>query len=355
MKVGVLFTSNQAQGGVYQYTMSVIKSLSQNEQISELIIYTNNKNFMYDDIKISYISNYITYISLVFGILNFYPKILFKKSDIIIAPSYSPLLFICSPKFVFTLHDLQELYYPEYFRKEVRLWRNFMYKRLTKLAFKIITESNHVKNDIIRLYKNAENKVFVIESPPYFKIEKKQISSFDFPYIFFPAQFWKHKNHNRVIKAFKKIKKFDKEIKLVLTGSKSREFKNIQKKVLDLNLKNDVIFKGPIPQNEMSMYFSNAKLIIAPTLYESISIPVFEAFKYQVPVCASDVFALKDQVGNAGIFFNPEDIISIFTSIKLGLTDKNLRNKCIENGNKRLEYFSHTRFNNLFKKAIHEN
>ena len=101
MKVGVLFTSNQAKGGVYQYTMSVIHSLSQNDQISELIIYTDNKNFVYDNIKISYISNYITYISLVFGILNFYPRILFKKSDIIIAPSYSPLLFICSPKFVY--------------------------------------------------------------------------------------------------------------------------------------------------------------------------------------------------------------------------------------------------------------
>ena len=306
MRVGVLFTSNQAKGGVYQYSMSVINSLINNSQVSELTIYTNNKNFTYDNIRISYVSNYMTLLSLFFGILNFFPKILFKNSDLIIAPSYSPLLFICSPKFVFTLHDLQELYYPNFLRKEVKMWRVFMYKRLTKLAYRIITESNHVKKDIIKIYKKAENKVHVIESPPYFKVEEIKKSPFKFSYIFFPAQFWKHKNHLRVIMAFKKIKKNDKEIKLVLTGSKSREFKKIKKKVFDLNLENDVIFKGPIDQIEMSTYFSNAKLIIVPTLYESISIPVFEAFKYQVPVCSSDIYAIKDQVGDAGIFFNPK-------------------------------------------------
>ena len=355
MRVGVLFTSNQAKGGVYQYSMSVINSLIQNNQISELTVYTNNKNFIYQDIKISYVSNYMILLSLFFGILNFFPKILFKNSDLIIAPSYSPLLFMCSPKFVFTLHDLQELYYPNFLRKEVKFWRNFMYKRLTKLAYRIITESNHVKKDIIKMYKNTEDKVHVIESPPYFKIEEIKKSPFHFSYIFFPAQFWKHKNHIRVIMAFKKIKKFDKEIKLVLTGSKSREFKKIKNKVLNLNLENDVIFRGPIHQTEMSTYFSNAKLIIVPTLYESISIPVFEAFKYQVPVCSSGIYAIKDQVGNAGIFFNPENISSIYTAIKKGLTDKNLRIKCIENGKRRLDFFSQSRFNNLLNKALNEN
>ena len=355
MRVGVLFTSNQAKGGVYQYSMSVINSLINNNQISELTIYTNNKNFTYDNIKISYVSNYLTLLSLCFGILNFFPKILFKNSDLIIAPSYSPLLFICSPKFVFTLHDLQELYYPNFLRKEVKLWRIFMYKRLTKLAYKIITESHHVKKDITKIYKNTEDKVHVIESPPYFKNEEIKKSPFNFPYIFFPAQFWKHKNHIRVIMAFKKVKKIDREIKLVLTGSKSREFKKIEKKVFDLNLENDVIFQGPINQTEMSTYFSNAKLIIVPTLYESISIPVFEAFKYQVPVCSSGIYAIKGQVGDAGIFFNPEDITSIYKAIKIGLSDKKLRIKCVENGKRRLEFFSNSRFNNLLNNALNEN
>lgn len=355
MKIGVLFTSNQSKGGVYQYSMSVINSLIENKQISELVIYTNNKNFKLDNIKISYVNKYLFYVGLIFGLVNFFPKILFKKVDLIIAPSYSPLLFISHPKFIFTFHDLQELYYPEYFRKEVIFWRNFMYTRLTKLAFKVLTESKHVKSDITRLYKNSKNKVHVIESPPYFKNEKIKLSPFNFPYIFFPAQFWKHKNHIRVIEAFYRINKENKKVKLVLTGSKSREFKNILKKVFELNLEDYIIFQGRVSQKEMPTFFSNARLIIVATLYESISIPVFEAYKYKVPVCSSRIFAITDQVGDAGIFFDPEDVQSIFTSIKMGLNDEKLRKKCIENGAKRLEHFSHIRFNNLLNKIINEN
>ena len=357
MKVGLLFNANQNKGGVFQYSMSVVNSLKQNNYITELIVYTDNKDLEIENVKIIQIRqhNLLFYLGIFCGLINFFPKILFKSLDLIIAPSYTPLLFLSKSKFIFTLHDLQEIYYPEYFKKEIRIWRNFMYKNLTRLAFKIITESNHVKNDIVRLYKNSQDKVYVIESPPFFKVEVVNESPFKFPYIFFPAQFWKHKNHIRVIKAFKKIKGLNKDIKLVLTGSKSREFKNIYKEVIALNLQDDIIFRGPIPQNQMSTYFSNAKLIIAPTLYESISIPVFEAFKYQVPVCASGVFAIKDQVKNAGILFDPKDIKSIFTSINLALTSDDLRKKCIENGNKRLEYFSHSRFNSLLKQAIDEN
>ena len=73
MRVGVLFTSNQAKGGVYQYSMSVINSLINNSQVSELTIYTNNKNFTYDNIRISYVSNYMTLLSLFFWNIKFFP------------------------------------------------------------------------------------------------------------------------------------------------------------------------------------------------------------------------------------------------------------------------------------------
>ena len=70
--------------------MSVINSLINNDQISELTIYTNNKNFTYDNIKISYVSNYLTllsydlvgliyYLSLKTDLTN--ANLLFKKKN----------------------------------------------------------------------------------------------------------------------------------------------------------------------------------------------------------------------------------------------------------------------------------
>ena len=62
--------------------MSVINSLINNSQVSELTIYTNNKNFTYDNIRISYVSNYMTLLSLFFGILNFFLKFFLKTQTL---------------------------------------------------------------------------------------------------------------------------------------------------------------------------------------------------------------------------------------------------------------------------------
>ena len=49
MKVGILFNANQTKGGVFQYSMSVVNSLKQNEYITELIVYTNNKDLVLEN------------------------------------------------------------------------------------------------------------------------------------------------------------------------------------------------------------------------------------------------------------------------------------------------------------------
>ena len=38
-----------------------------------------------------------------------------------------------------------------------------------------------------------------------------------------------------------------------------------------------------------------------PSLFESISLPIYEAFSLKIPVCCSNVVALPEQVGEAGL------------------------------------------------------
>ena len=52
MKVGLLFNANQNKGGVFQYSMSVVNSLKQNNYITELIVYTNNKDLEIENVEI---------------------------------------------------------------------------------------------------------------------------------------------------------------------------------------------------------------------------------------------------------------------------------------------------------------
>ena len=357
MKIGYLFLVNQHNGGVYQYSLSLLKSLTLNKSVSEITVYTRDKSFEFPGVKIKIIKSFdfLFFISLFFSVFHIYPKVLFKKNELLISPTYSPLLFLSSCKFVFTLHDLQELHFPENFSKVILTWRNYMYRKLSKLSAYIITESNYVKTDIVNYLNYNPQRIIIAESPPIFDFEevdgdfvkKKYKIKEGFDYVFFPAQFWKHKNHKRVINAFSKIIKKQRNIKLIITGRKSREYDNIIAQISELNISKYILHLENIDQKDMPFFFKNSILTIAPTLHESISIPVFEAFYFESPVCASGILAIKDQVSNAGLQFDPTNEESIYKSLDEMLSNDDLRKEFKSKGKKRLEYFSHERYNNL--------
>jgi glycosyltransferase involved in cell wall biosynthesis len=364
MKVGYLFLVNQNYGGVYQYSLSFLNSLSLNKTVSEITIYTRDKNLEFPGARIKIIKhfNFLFFSSLFFSLFNIYPKLLFKKNELLVSPTYTPLLFLSSCEFIFTLHDLQEIHFPENFSKQVLIWRNFIYKKLAKLSKFIITESNYVKADIVTYLSYDKNKIIVAESPPIFDFEEIDESSIQkkynliksLNYIFFPAQFWKHKNHKRVINSFSKIIQKHANIYLIITGRKSREYSNIIDQINKLNISKHIIHLENIYQSDMPYFFKNSITTIAPTLHESISIPVFEAFYFESPVCASGILAIKDQVSDAGLQFNPTDENSIFNALDKMLSDKNLRQDLKLKGKKRLSYFSHERFNNLISPIFND-
>ena len=365
MKVGVFFRTDQKMGGVYQYSLSVVNCLKKNKNIDELIIYSNSNNLKFNNVRTIRIKNFNLKIifSLLFGMFNFFPRFLFNEVDLIFAPSYSPLLFLSKAKVVFTLHDLQELYFPENFDKRTLFWRNFIYKKMAKKSSQIITESKFVKEDIVKFLNYNEKKIHVIESPPYFDSIYNDIEtgenflryfSYRGDYIFFPAQFWKHKNHERVLKAFVKISEDNHYIKIILTGNKDREYESILSLVKSLGIEKKVIFMHLVPQKFMPFLFENALFTIAPTLHESISIPVFEAFKFGSPVCASGILGIKDQVGDSGLLFDPKSIESIYSCMNKLSKNKRLREDLIVKGKKRVEYFSIKRFNKLITDVFYD-
>ena len=50
------------------------------------------------------------------------------------------------------------------------------------------------------------------------------------------------------------------------------------------------------------------QFLLMPTLFESVSIPIYEACALEVAVCSSNVVALPEQVGDAGLIFDPHNI-----------------------------------------------
>ena len=97
-----------------------------------------------------------------------------------------------------------------------------------------------------------------------------------------------------------------------------------------------------------------SKFLVMLTLFESVSIPIYEAFALEVAVCSSNTVALPEQVGNAGIIFNPNDESEIANKMIMYLNDNNLRNEKAKLGLERVKDFNHENYRIKLLKVLNK-
>ena len=84
--------------------------------------------------------------------------------------------------------------------------------------------------------------------------------------------------------------------------------------------------------------------MIMPTYFGPTNIPPLEAMALGCPVAVSNKYAMPEQVGKAGLLFNPDSPEEIASCIKKIWTDEKLRVKMIEQGYKRVQMWGQREF-----------
>ncbi len=105
------------------------------------------------------------------------------------------------------------------------------------------------------------------------------------------------------------------DLKLVLTGKKRDEYESVMGAVGKLGLNDHVIHLGYVAQEDLQAIYRLATALVMPSLFESVSIPIYEAFQVGTPVAASGILAMPEQVGDAGLLFDPMSVASIRQAI----------------------------------------
>lgn len=136
-------------------------------------------------------------------------------------------------------------------------------------------------------------------------------------YLFYPAQFWKHKNHINLIKELNLFNQKNKDnIRLILCGKKKNYFNNIKKYLKENNLKNISIL-GPVSQKKLIELYHNCLAVVMPSLYKSSSLVILEGLIFNKIVIASDIGPNKELSRVFKIFlFKPLKKESFSTQIK---------------------------------------
>jgi len=361
IRVGVIATARQRHGGTLLYTLSMLDALTRLPKSAyQVTIFAEPDNHEYDVLGLP-IAPMPSTISLLGGrLLGRHP---FTAVDVFLSPVYSVALLVCSRPFAFTLHDLQERHYPENFSLMTRIWRRGINWLLSIRAKRIICESDFVRNDIVRYINVKEEKVVVIAAPPIALLLDSAIggaaidivrSKFSLPptYVFYPAQFWLHKNHRRLVEAFAIVLRQYPECALVLTGKPRDEYDRVFELVHQLGLASSVRHIGYVEQSDLAALYRGATVAAIPTLFESISIPIYEAFSVGTAVCASNVVAIPEQVGDAGLLFDPHSIEDIAEKICTLLSSQALRENVIKNGYRRMQSITHDQYAIRLSKLI---
>ena len=289
-------------------------------------------------------------------------------------------------KFVVTIHDLILTHFPTIRATTLSPFKyklkNFFYQLIISNAVlrskKIITVSNFTKNDLIKQFKVKSEKIVVTyegvanlakgrDSLFIAKLNSQEtLEKYHIPqnFLLYVGNAYPHKNLHFLLDVFSILHKKRSDLCLVLVGkndyfySKIREYAQRLNLWQPNNLNNSVIFPGYVPDAQLEIMYQEARLYIFPSLYEGFGLPPLEAMARSCPVLSSDRSSLPEVLGEAALYFNPENIDDVLMKINLLLSDDVLRQDLIDQGIKQAKKYNWWECANetlaVYKKVLYE-
>ena len=244
-----------------------------------------------------------------------------------------------------SIHDLMHRYerrFPEVgTRREFRI-REAQYSSICTWARGVLVDSEIGARQVMESYGLRKERIHVLPfiAPPR-DWEATVAPGFDGRYqlpvkfLFYPAQFWEHKNHACLVSAVSRLKKELPDLKLVLAGSLKNAYPAVVAQVEALGLRDDVHFLGYVPDADMPELYRRARALVMPTFFGPTNIPPLEAFAAGCPVAISKRYGMPEQAGDAALLFDPDSVEDLAGCIRRLWTDDFLCTHLVERGRAR--------------------
>ncbi|MBW3670542.1 MAG: glycosyltransferase family 4 protein [Acidobacteria bacterium] len=221
---------------------------------------------------------------------------------------------------VTTIHDLIHLRAP---RKDLplggRLYAQWMLGRSVKKSARVVTVTNSMKREIEQQFPHVgrDRIVLVSNGVPASELDTVPVETRE-PFILFVGNDKPHKNVDRLVRAFSRVRQGFPHVSLVLAGSPFERFRTTA----------GVALRGFVSEAELIRLYRSATLLVQPSLMEGFGLPVAEAMSHGTPVVVSAISPLLEVAGDAGIAISdPLDVDAIEYSLATALGDEQLRRR----------------------------
>jgi glycosyltransferase involved in cell wall biosynthesis len=244
-----------------------------------------------------------------------------------------------------TFHDMQERFYPEFFTPKEHEERFFHYDWSLRMADAVVTISDFTRDMAVRIVGAAPSKMHVVHHvPDALPAPEQPAAGGPFaagrPFVFYPANFWKHKNHVRLLTAMARVHARAPNLGLVCTGSLLGRDAEWHEAVRATGMAEHVLHPGQVSRGQINWLYQNARALVFPSLFEGFGIPLLEAMQTGCPIACGHNTSQPDVARTAALYFDAANPESIASAILRMHDDELLRQRLIVAGLEQLKRFS---------------
>lgn len=376
-KIGLFLGSTLGGGGTFQYNQSILDAVAA-LPVSEFEVVVGYSHHCWEHPLARY---GITAIPISLGVASraigrlwrllnlpleswraacpyFHPvarALLSQRCDLWIFPSQDHWTYQIPVPALGVVLDLMHRYerrFPEVSANGEYERREYQYRAMCRWARALLTESELGKQQLIESYGIDAARVYSLPTiaPRYMHVAAVPAdfdTRYKLPskYVFYPAQFWEHKNHARLIKAAASLRQRIPDLQLVFVGAKKNGYAAVRALVTKLNFSGNVQFLGLVPDEDMPELYRRARALVMPSFFGPTNIPPLEAFVAGCPVAISGIYSAIEQVGDAALMFDPDSETEIADCLFKLWTDDALCAELIRRGLLKSKSWNQAHFN----------
>jgi len=193
---------------------------------------------------------------------------------------------------------------------------DYSIKYLTQFHYSVIAQTPiHLIAHGTEAFQNGNSTTFL-----------KKISDKDTLKLLYVSTVKKYKHHCNLIDAVGLLVREGISIELHLIGKGDPKVLCLMQDAICRNKleKNFIFYHGNLPYEETLDWYNKADIFVFPSSCETFGISLLEAMAKGLPIASSDRGPMPEVLKNAGLYFNPESIISIRSCLKYMIENPDL-------------------------------
>ncbi|MDP2721108.1 MAG: glycosyltransferase family 1 protein [bacterium] len=340
--------AREEKTGTENYSINIIKALTSIDKKNRYVLYFN-KLPRFFDISQTNVSTKILTLPRFWTQFRLAYECLVSPPDILFVPAHTiPVIRRPSLKTVVTVHDLGEEFLAAYHQFPQKIYLNWSTRYVAAHASHIISISKFTKEDLKTTLKVPSKRISVvyegIDKELFYQRDKDLIArtrakyGLAGKYFLYVGTIQPRKNLVRLIEGFAQANLSDTD--LVLVGTKGWFYEDIYKAPEKFSVSNHVRFLGYVDNEDLPILYSGALGLTFPSLYEGFGLPILEAFACNCPVLTSNIGSMAEVADFAALLVDPLDVKDISFGLRTLAGDSKLREKMVEEGQKRAQDFS---------------